>query len=418
MDETIRTAARHEAQRTSDGGWSLPDPLHDQIRQGVRQLIEQLVEAELDAALGGQRYARCAAGSRRGYRHAARERTVTTSSGATAVTVPRARLFDAAGAATQEWHSQLLPRYHRRSRAVDETVLGAYLAGTNTRRMQRALQPLLRAAPLSKSAVSRVMRTLRESFEAWRTRPLDDEPIAYLFLDGIAAKVRVDRRVQSVPILVALGVTPAGEKRLLALRLMGNESKVAWGALVEDLVSRGLSAPVLVVMDGNAGLRHAVGQAWPHAAVQRCVVHKLRNLEAHAPKRAGDEIRASFHAITEADSERAARAAYARVLRTWRKRIASVARSLEDGGDELLTFYRFPRSQWKCIRTTNMIERLNEEFRRRLKTQRLAPARSERTALVLRALSKRTDHAATTGRLVRHPSRREATPASRRVGSS
>ena len=345
------------------------DALHEHLRPLVRELMEQLVRAELEAVLQAARYARGPDGTRRGYRHAARERTLTTSCGASPITVPRARLFDAEGAATQEWQSQLLPRYQRRSRAVDETVLGAYLAGTNTRRMQRALQPLLKGAPLSKSAVSRVMRTLRESFEAWRTRPLDGEPIAYLFLDGIAVKVRVDRRVQSVPVLVALGVTPTGEKRLLALRLMGNESKAAWGAVVEDLVSRGLPAPVLVVMDGNAGLRHAVGQAWPDAAVQRCVVHKLRNLEAHAPKRLVDEIRATFHAITEADSERAARAAYARFLRTWRKRAESVARSLEEGGDELLTFFRFPRSQWKCIRTTNMIERLNEEFRRRLKTQ-------------------------------------------------
>jgi len=369
MDESNRTTAPDETRSTSQPDWSVPDPLHDHLRQVVRHLIEQLVEAELDEALGGRRYVRCAAGGRRGYRHAARERTLTTGSGATALTVPRARLFDEPGAAMQEWHSQLLPRYHRRSRAVDETVLGAYLAGTNTRRMQRALQPLLKGAPLSKSAVSRVMRTLRESFEAWRTRPLDGEPIAYLFLDGIAVKVRVDRRVQSVPVLVALGVTATGEKRLLAVQLMGHESKAAWGALVEDLASRDLPAPVLVVMDGNAGLRHAVGQAWPQAAVQRCVVHKLRNLEAHAPKRVVDEIRATFHAITEADSERAARAAYTRFLRTWRRRAESVARSLEEGGDELMTFFRFPRSQWKCIRTTNMIERLNEEFRRRLKTQ-------------------------------------------------
>jgi putative transposase len=345
------------------------DALHEHLRPLIRELVEQLVRAELEAVLQAGPSVRCPDGTRRGYRHAARDRTLTTSCGASVITVPRARLFDAQGAASQEWQSQLLPRYHRRSRAVDETVLGAYLAGTNTRRMQRALQPLLKGAPLSKSAVSRVMRTLRESFEAWRTRPLEDEPIAYLFLDGIAVKVRVDRRVQSVPVLVALGVTRTGEKRLLALRLMGNESKAAWGTVVEDLASRGLPAPVLVVMDGNAGLRHAVGQAWPQAAVQRCVVHKLRNLEAHAPKRVVDEIRATFHAITEADSERAARAAYARFLRTWRTRAESVARSLEEGGNELLTFFRFPRSQWKCIRTTNMIERLNEEFRRRLKTQ-------------------------------------------------
>jgi putative transposase len=369
MDETSRRSAPNEVRPRQDGGWGMPDLLHEHLRQMIRQMIEHVVEAELDEALGSRRYARCPGGRRRGYRHAARERTLTTSCGASVITVPRARLFDADGVATHEWQSQLLPRYHRRSRAVDETVLGAYLAGTNTRRMQRALQPLLTGAPLSKSAVSRVMRTLRESFEAWRTRPLDGEPIAYLFLDGIAVKVRVDRRVQSVPVLVALGVTPTGEKRLLALRLMGNESKAAWSALVEDLAGRGLAAPVLVVIDGNAGLRHAVGQTWPQAAVQRCVVHKLRNLEAHAPKRAIEEIRATFHAITEADSERAARAASARFLRTWRTRAESVARSLEEAGDELLTFFRFPRSQWKCLRTTNMIERLNEEFRRRLKTQ-------------------------------------------------
>jgi putative transposase len=370
MKEIIKPCALADPESTTAltlGG--ARDALHEHLRPLIRELVEQLVRAELEAVLQAGPYARCPDGMRRGYRHAARERMLTTSCGASAITVPRARLFDAAGAATQEWQSQLLPRYQRRSRAVDETVLGAYLAGTNTRRMGRALQPLLKGAPLSKSAVSRVMRTLRESFEAWRTRPLEGEPIAYLFLDGIAVKVRVDRRVQSVPVLVALGVTATGEKRLLTLRLMGHESKAAWGAVVEDLASRGLPAPVLVVMDGNAGLRHAVGQTWPHAAVQRCVVHKLRNLEAHAPKRVVDEIRATFHAITEADSERAARAAYARFLRTWRTRAASVARSLEEGGDELLTFFRFPRSQWKCIRTTNMIERLNEEFRRRLKTQ-------------------------------------------------
>jgi transposase-like protein len=366
VKETIKTRVLPNTEST---GLTLGGPaeaLHEQLRPLIRELVEQLVRAELEAVLQAGPYARCADGQRRGYRHAARERTLTTSCGPSVITVPRARLFDEAGAATQEWQSQLLPRYHRRSRAVDETVLGADLAGTNTRRMRRALQPLLKGAPLSKSAVSRVMRTLRESFEAWRTRPLAEEPIAYLFLDGIAVKVRVGRRVQSVPVLVALGVTPTGEKRLLALRLMGNESKAAWGALVEDVASRGLPAPVLVVMDGNAGLRHAVGQAWPHAAVQRCVVHKLRNLEAHAPKRVVDEVRATFHAITEADSERAASA---RFVRTWRTRAESVARSLEEGGDEPMTFFRFPRSQWKCIRTTNMIERLNEEFRRRLKTQ-------------------------------------------------
>jgi len=374
MDQTIRRSAG-ACQATNAGGspWTVADPLQEHLRRLVRHLIEQLLEAELDAALGAGRYVRRDEDRRRGYRHAGRERTLTTSVGPTALRVPRGRLFPAEGAGPREWQSMLLPRYRRRSRVVDETVMGAYLAGANTRRIRGARQPLLKDAPRSKSAVSRVMRTLRESFEAWRTRALAAESRPYLFLDAIAVKVRVDRRVQTVPVLVALGVDRQGEKRLLAMRLMGSESRASWGALVDDLVSRGLPAPVLVVIDGNPGLRHAIGQAWPAAAVQRCVVHKLRNLEAHAPKRCLEELRATFHAITEADGERMARAAYARFLRTWRPRAESVARSLEEAGDELLTFFRFPRSQWKCIRTTNAIERVHEEFRRRLKTQASHP---------------------------------------------
>src|SRR6185503_10599497 len=109
----------------------------------------------------------------------------------------------------------------------------------------------------------------------------------------------------------------------------------------------------------------AVTTAWPHTFVQRCVVHKLRNLEADAPTRALDEVRADFRSITTAESEKAARAAYARFIRSWQRRCESVVTSLKEAGEELLTFYRFPPSQWKCLRTTNMIERLNLEFRRR-----------------------------------------------------
>jgi len=369
MDESIRTA-----DAAGTGQDAVADPLQDRLRQLIGPMIEALIRAEIDHVLGVVRYERGGA-ARRGYRHATRARTLTTSVGPTTIQMPRGRLFDGGGT-TSEWHSQLLPRYRRRSRAVDETVMGAYLAGANTRRIQRALQPLLKGAPLSKSAVSRVMRTLRERFDAWREQPLEHLRLAYLFLDGIVVKVRIDRQVQTVPVLVALGVDDTGVKHLLALRLMGHESRAAWRALVDDLVARGLGAPILVVIDGNAGLRHAVAHTWPGAAVQRCVVHKLRNLEAHAPKRCHDDIRAAFHAITEADSLRQARAASARFRRTWTRRAEAVARSLDEAGEELLTFFRFPRSQWKCVRTTNMIERLHEEFRRRVKTQASHPLES------------------------------------------
>jgi putative transposase len=346
------------------------DLLTEHLRARIAEWLTAILEAEITEVLGAVRYARTG-DERRGYRHATRSRTVTTSIGSTTVAVPRGRLFGANGGS--EWRSSLLPRYARRTRCVDEGILGTYLAGANTRRLKGALAPLLGDAPLSRSAVSRVMRILREQCEAWRTRPLVDRGILYLFLDAIHVRVRVDRRVQVVPVLVALGVTAAGEKELLALQLVTSESTAAWAALVEDLAGRGLAAPVLCVIDGNAGVRRAVTTTWPKTLVQRCVVHKLRNLEAHAPKRALDELRADYHAITQASSLRVAQDAYRRFIARWQPRSEAVVRSLKEAGEELLTVYSFPRSQWKCLRTTNAIERLHEEFRRRVKTQAAQP---------------------------------------------
>ena len=346
------------------------DPLTAHLRARIAEWLTAILEAEITEVLGAVRYARMGDG-RRGYRHATRSRTVTTSIGPTTVSVPRGRLFAVNG--STEWRSSLLPRYARRTRCVDEGILGVYLAGANTRRLKGALAPLLGGAPLSRSAVSRVMRVLREQCEAWRTRSLAESGIIYLFLDAIHLRVRVDRRVQVVPVLVALGVTATGEKELLALQLVTSESTAAWTALVEDLAGRGMAAPALCVIDGNAGLRRALTSTWPKTLVQRCVVHKRRNLEAHAPKRALDELRADYHAVTQASSLRVAQDAYRRFRHRWQPRSEAVVRSLEEAGEELLTVYRFPRSQWKCLRTTNAIERLHEEFRRRVKTQAAQP---------------------------------------------
>jgi putative transposase len=349
------------------------DAVTAHLRARVSDWLQALITAELEAALGAARYAHGVT-ERRGYRHAGRDRTVTTSLGPTTVTVPRGRLFSESDGPRVEWQSTVLPRYARRTRRVDESILGVYLAGANTRRVRGALQPLLGAAPLSRSAVSRVMQTLRVQCETWRTRPLTETRLLYLLLDAIHVRVRVDRRVQVVPVLVALGIDETGHKDLLALHLATSESTAAWTALIEDLASRGLSAPILCIIDGNAGLRRAIATTWPGARVQRCIVHKLRNLEAHAPKRSLDALRADFHAITEAASLRAAKDAYRRFVRRWQPRSEAAVRSLEEAGDELLTFYAFPASQWRSLRSTNTIERVHQEFRRRIKTQAAQPS--------------------------------------------
>src|SRR5213594_100988 len=237
--------------------------LAELIHQHVRIAIETAVHEELRAALGARSYER--SDVRRGYRNGTKTRTLTGPSGPVALTVPRATLFGAT-----EWTSMILPRYQRRMREVNEAILATYLAGGNTRRIRGALQPLLKAAPLSKSAVSRVIATLKDGLEAWRKRSLADLDVIYVYLDAFALRVRSAGKVVSVPVLGVVAVFSDGRKHLLALELCGGESFAAWKGCLDDLVARGLRAPVLAIIDGNAGLRRAVGLAWPRAAVQRC----------------------------------------------------------------------------------------------------------------------------------------------------
>lgn len=354
-----------------------PVRLGELIHDAVRVAIERIVREELEAELGAAPYER--AEVRHGYRNGTRHRTLAGPTGPLALTVPRATLFAPGG--EREWSSKVLPRYQRRLPELNEAIAGAYLAGTNTRRIKGALRPLLKAAPLSRSAVSRVVGTLKGSLDAWRSRSLEGLEVVYLYLDAIALRVRTAGKVVSSPVLVAVAVLADGQKQLLSLEMCGSESNEAWKGFLDDLVARKLAAPMLCVIDGNPGLRRAVQLVWPKAAVQRCAVHKLRNMQRKAPKHAQEEVADDFHEIVYAKDGKAAEAARDAFRRKWEKGCPGVVRSLDEGGDELLTFYGFPKQQWKTIRTTNVIERLNGEFRRRVKTQGSLP--TEDAALVL-----------------------------------
>src|SRR5713101_2540692 len=243
MEKGIRKPARtHELE---------PVSLHDLIHRHVRIAIETAVHEELRAALGTSPYER--RDVRRGYRNGVRERTLTGPTGPVALTLPRTTLFSGAGDA-KEWTSRIVPRYQRRMPEVNETVVATYLAGGNTRRIRGALRPLLKAAPLSKSAVSRVIATLKDGLEAWRTRSLADLDVIYVYLDGFALRVRRAGKVVSVPVLGVGGVLPDGRKHLVALELCAGESFAAWKGCLDDLVARGLRAPALAIIDGNAGV--------------------------------------------------------------------------------------------------------------------------------------------------------------------
>jgi putative transposase len=247
-------------------------------------------------------------------------------------------------------------------------MLSSYLAGANSRRIAAALKPLLGSTHLSKSAVSRVVGRLKQSFAEWSARDLSAESYPVLFLDGFHLKVRVARRVVSVPALAVMGVTLSGEKVLLSLRLAASEAATDWSGTILELQQRGLAAPHLIVVDGHQGLGKSLA-AWPKAEVQRCVVHKLRNLEEHCPPHARREMQRDYDKIVYTPDGMKAREAYPKFRAKWRGLAPAVANSLEEAGEELLTFYRWPKSMWKSLRTTNPLENLNREFRRRTKTQ-------------------------------------------------
>lgn len=342
------------------------DPLLATIRPVIRAAIEDAIDAELAAWLGAARYERVTA--RLGYRNGVQSRELGTPMGQVALTVPRARLRTPAGG-TCEWRSALLPRYQRRMRQVDQAIVSVYLSGTNQRKIAAALRPLLTGVALSKSAVSRLAGQLQVVREAWMTRRLDDDAFVYLYLDGFVVPVRRDRRVQRTPLLVVVGVRATGERVVVAMQLATAESTRGWRAVLEQLVARGLRPPQLCIIDGSPGLRAALATVWPAVAVQRCVVHKLRNLLAHAPHHSQAAVTADFQQVVHAASRAEAERAYARMHRTWQLRCAAVAQSLEEAGPELLTFYAFPVPQWKSLRSTNVIERVHGELRRRIKSQ-------------------------------------------------
>jgi putative transposase len=347
-----------------------PDRLSEALRGKVREMILTLAEAELSEVLAALPYER--KGERRGYRNGKRERWVSTGLGATVIELPRARLTE--GGEHKEWQSRLIERYQRRARSVDSALLGCYLSGANGRRIRGALSPLLRGAPLSKSAISRIVGRLQALFADWRQRSLKEETVVFVYLDAIALRVRIANKVVSAPVLVALAVKADGHKGVLDLELLQSESSECWGGFVEGLVNRGLKRPSLVIIDGNKGLRAAVEKSWPGIKVQRCTVHKLRNLERHVPRHALEEVKSDYHRIIHAESWEQAKKAYREFVVKWKKPVPKVVVSLEEAGEELLTFYGFPNSQWKSLRTTNAIERLNGEFRRRVKTQGSLPS--------------------------------------------
>ena len=365
---------------TNEAGY---DPIEDRLRANVRATIEAMFEEELAGFLGRIRYGR--GGERaKGYRHGHRDRQLTGTFGTETGRVPRARVEDEAGKVT-EWRSKALPRYRRLTKKAEALIASVYLAGTNTRRVKRALVGLFEGA-VSKDVVSRAWRKVKVDWDAWSTRNLADEDVVRLILDGTVIRTRLDRKATNISVLAAIGVRRDGQKILLSIRNMGGESTTAWGQFLADLDARGLRRPELVIVDGAPGLEAALVALWgADLPIQRCTVHKHRNLLAHAPRHMHDELTEDYRDMIYAETAVEVETRRKAFLRKWQLKCRAVAESLEEAGDRLFTFTRLDPSQWKSTRTTNAIERLNEEFRRRIKTQTVLPC-AETVPMLLWAL--------------------------------
>jgi putative transposase len=377
MDED---STKEPAEAALFAGEAWFDPIEMALRERIRGFIEELLEQELTAALGRRRHGR---GPSPGHRHGRRERRLTGSFGPVEISVPRARLRAEEGA-TREWRSATLPRYARRTRRVEALIAGAYLSGTNTRRVRRALAALFRGA-VGKDVVSRTWRKVRTDREAWCRRDLAGEAVVRLILDGTVVRVRVDRKATSISLLVVLGVRRDGQKVLLAAKSMGGEGEAAWRAVLDDLIARGLRTPEFLIVDGAAGLERALAALWPELPTQRCTVRKHRNLLADAPEPLHEEVSADYTDMIYAATPKEIEARRRAFVRKWRLKCRAVADSLGEAGERLFAFTRLPPSQWRSARTTNAIERLHEELKRRIKTQTVLPS-AETAAMLLWAL--------------------------------
>ncbi len=264
------------------------------------------------------------------------------------------------------FRSSFLEEYARRSETIDQVVTRMYVAGMSTRDIEDAFMELFSARGVSRSTVSKITERLHEDLEAFRKRNLSEENILYLFLDGTYLKYRVESDHKE-PVLVAYGIREDGKKVLLHVGPGNRESYGNWKAFLHEMTRRGLKTPLLVVTDGNPGVLKAVEEVFPVALRQRCQKHKMNNVLGKAPKEASEilkkAIHQSFHAETYEDGLRIGK----ELIKKFRDRFPAAMACFEQDLEACLQSLRFPKEHHKRIRTTNLLERLFGENRRRVK---------------------------------------------------
>jgi transposase-like protein len=354
----------------------------DFLREGMRVLAQAVMEAEVTELTGlpkGERDPERRLTSRNGYR----DRRWDTRLGTLELSIPRVR--------DGSYFPSLLEPRRRAERALLAVVSEAYVLGVSTRRVED-LVDALGIASMSKSEVSRICAALDTEVEAFRSRSLANEPYPYLWLDATYVKVREAGRVTSMAALVATGVAATGERRVLGLELAaGNDEGSAWPGFIRGLVERGLGGVRLVISDDHRGLVKAVREQLLGAAWQRCRVHCTRNAQDLVPRHARSMVATIIRSIFEQPDEASARAQLRRVVDGIAERFPAVAELLVAAEADLLVHFTFPDSHRRQIRSTNPLERLNKEIKRRTAVVGIFPNRAALIRLVGMVLAEQDD---------------------------
>lgn len=340
-----------------------PENLFEMIRTDVKQTVgrymSELMDVELTGFLGRNRYERIKGKSN--HRNGSYPRKYTLKGiGEVSVSVPRDRNGD--------FETQVIPRSKQYEDALREDICVMFLSGVSTRTLSLISEKLI-GRKICATEVSKAGKQLAEAVETWRQRDLSVEPVKYMYVDGTLFSMRIDGSVEKVPVLVAIGVTEIGHRTVLGLQSGDKESATSWREMFKDLKKRGLDAShvQLGIMDGLPGLERVFKEEFTKAKVQRCQIHAARNILAKVPRKLKKDVADQVRSIFYASSKPKAIDFFESFKAERQKDLPSAVKCLENSLESCLTYLQFPQEEWVCLRTTNVIERVNKEFKRRTK---------------------------------------------------
>jgi putative transposase len=341
-----------------------PEKLFEMIRMDIRdnvgQYLSKLMEMELTHFLGREPYERREQEDPN-HRNGSYDRNFTLKGiGPVEVEMPRDR--------KGEFKTQIIAQSKRYEDDLRQDLCLMFLTGVSTRSLSMISSRLI-GRKLSATEVSNANKEMIEAVEQWRSRDLSGEPMKYLFVDGVCFSMRIDGSIETVSVLVVIGITEGGQKLVLALQSGDKESASSWRELFADLKKRGLNGQniLLGVMDGLPGLERIFKEEFPKAKVQRCQVHVARNVLAKVPRKLKQAVADGMRNIFYASTKEKAKEFFFEFKQRWEKELPSAVKCLENSLEACLTFFNFPEEEWISLRTTNIIERLNKEFKRRTK---------------------------------------------------